>query len=111
MSKDPWVQILSALEPEYQELKFALENGPKIFADISQKGRYWCVTLQEQPLPNSTTPIWSNPGKLDERVDWALSQLSSWPEVKRMSHDMWYFKRKRDAEKFQTLYNLKWASE
>lgn len=111
MNNDPWTHILKSLEPSYTELKILLETGPKIFADISQRGRYWCVTLQEQPLPNATTPIWSNPGKLDERVDWTLSQLDSWLDVKRMAHDMWYFKRKRDAEKFQTLYNLKWASE
>lgn len=88
-----------------------LEKGPQIFADLSQRGKSWCVTLQEQPLPNTTTPLWSNPGKLDERVNWALIQLQKWPDVKRMAHDMWYFKRKRDAEKFQTLYNLIWGSE
>lgn len=109
MNNDTWTQVLSRFVPEYLELKFVLENGPDIFADLSQRGRNWCITLQEQPLPNTTTPIWSNPGKLDERVEWALDQLEKWPDVRRMAHDMWYFKRKKDAEKFQTLYNLRWA--
>ncbi len=111
MNNDPWIHILQSIEPKYFELKNLLEKGPNIFADIYQRGKYWCVTLQEQPSPNTTTPIWSNPGKLDERVDWAISQLDTWPGVKRMAHDTWHFKRKHDAEKFQTLYNLKWASE
>jgi hypothetical protein len=86
-----------------------LENGPKILADISRRGKWWCVTLQEQPLPFNDTPVWSDPGTLDERVNWSIDQLKNWKDVRRMSHDMWFFKRKRDAEKFQMLYGLKWA--
>lgn len=103
-----WARILEQQMPEYIELKIVLERGPKIIADLCQKGKQWCITLQEQPSPVSQTPIWTNPGKLDERVDWAIAQLKAWPDVKRMAHDMWYFKRKSDAEKFKTLYNLRW---
>lgn len=106
-----WAKVLEQHEPEYYTLKVVIEQGPKIFADLSQRGRQWCITLQEQPFPVSTTPVWTNVGKLDERVNWVIEQLAEWTEVKRMAHDMWYFKRKRDAEKFQTLYNLRWASE
>ena len=108
---DPWQQILEAIEPEYIELKIVLEKGPKIFADLSQRGRQWCITLQEQPLPQGNTPVWSDSGKLDERVNWTISQLETWTDVRRMAHDMWYFKRKRDAAKFQTLYNLVWGCQ
>jgi hypothetical protein len=89
-----------------------MENGPVITADLGRRGREWCITLKEQSeYPHTDALLWNNPGRLDERVGWALEQLSTWPNVRRMAHDMWFFKRRRDAEKFQTLYNLKWASE
>ena len=106
---DPWIHVLQQLEPAYFKWKDILDNGPKISAEISRRGRVWVITLQEEPTPLDIK--WSNIGKLDERVKWAVEQLTGWSGVARMAYDMFYFKRKRDAEKFQTLYNLKWASE
>jgi hypothetical protein len=109
---DPWVQVLQQLEPSYFKWKDILEKGPNIIPNLLQKGKWWCITLQEVVPDNSeSNPVWSNPGKLDERVYWTHDHLMNWPDVKRMAHDMWHFKRRRDAEKFQTLYNLKWAAE
>lgn len=44
-----------------------------------------------------------------ECIDWVTEQLSNHPRAKRMSYDMWYFERKLDVEKFQTLWLLKWS--
>lgn len=109
---DPWIHILQELEPQYFRWKDLVEKGPRIFADLSQRGRWWSITLQEElwiPDVNDLSVKWSNIGKLDERALWTQQQLETWPDVKRMAHDMWYFKRRHDAEKFQTLYSLKWA--
>ena len=109
---NPWLHMLHQLEPEYTTLQFMVEKGPRIITELFQRNKSWCIRLQEEKLPNNYNHIvWENPGKLDERVNWALEQLDTWSDVRRMAHDMWYFKRKHDAEKFQTLYNLKWASE
>lgn len=110
MNSDPWIDVLQQLEPQYFKWKALVEDGPRIFADLSQRGRWWCVILQEELILKSDLNVqWTKIGKLDERVLWTQEQLETWPDVKRMAHDMWYFKRKRDAEKFQTLYSLKWA--
>jgi hypothetical protein len=111
MVTDPWVHMLQQIQPAYIELKDILENGPKIFVDLSRRGKWWCIQLQEDLPEPEWYPTVPNIGKLDERVNWVLGQLSTWADVKRMAHDMWYFKHKHDAEKFQTLYNLRWASE
>lgn len=109
-ANDPWLKILHQLEPELTTLNFMVENGPRIFPEIVKRGKSWCVQLQEEKLPDNYNHfVWENPGKLDERVIWVTEQLANWPQVNRMAHNMWYFKRKRDAEKFQTLYNIKWA--
>lgn len=99
------------LKPEYITLKSMLERGNKIYADLSQRGQSWCIQLQEEPPEVVHGPVFSEFDKLNQRVDWCCEQLKSWTNVRRTGHDIWYFNRKRDAEKFQTLYNLKWASE
>lgn len=106
---DPWKHILKALEPKIEVLAVMLDHGPKIYPDITQRGRNWEIRLQEgwdteldfQPLIGGD--------KLGEAVNWTTEQLENWQGVKRMSYDIWQFKRKKDAEKFQTLFNLKWA--
>lgn len=44
-----------------------------------------------------------------ECVEWTVKQLEGQPRVKRMAYDMWFFERKRDAEKFKTFWLIKWA--
>lgn len=105
-----WMKILTDIAPEYVKWKDILEKGPDIVLDISRKGKFWRVTFQERNHSAEWTPVWIDPGAIDERVNWAMQQLENWSNVKRMAHDMWYFQKKRDAEKFQTLYNLKWGS-
>lgn len=46
--------------------------------------------------------------KFDDCVKWSEEKLKDWPDVRRMSHDMWDFKHRRDAEKFITLFHLSW---
>lgn len=109
-SAERWTQILTGITPDYFKWKDKLDNGPDIIVDISRKGRYWRVTLQDSHQSAEWTPVWIDPGAVDERVNWTSEQLLHWSGVRRMAYDMWYFQHKRDAEKFQTLYNLKWGS-
>lgn len=97
-----WLDVIRAFEPAYDDLKYMLDQGPNIVATIGQRGNSWCVILEEKNSYDGST-------KLDERVEWATNQLKDWPSTRRMAWHMWYFKHKRDAEKFQTLYNLVWA--
>jgi hypothetical protein len=50
---------------------------------------------------------WYNQG-LNDRVEWTAEKLKDWPNVKRMSFDMWDFKHRKDAEKFITVFHLSW---
>ena len=49
-------------------------------------------------------------GDWTECIEWTVEQLASYPRVVRMAYDMWYFERKIDAEKFQTLWILKFSA-
>ena len=43
-------------------------------------------------------------------IEWTDQHLASYPRVTRMAYDMWYFERKREAEKFQTVWLLKFSA-
>lgn len=105
ITTDPWLGVLQQLEPAYLKWKDILEGGPKINAILSRNGLKWRIRLEEANMH------WTSTGALDERVEWTLNQLKNWPGVTRMSFDIWQFATRRDAEKFQTLYNLKWSAE
>ena len=106
---DPWVHILQQIEPKYLELADLMETGPKILATLTKRRLRWQVRIHED-WGSADQPD-RNPGygKLDKRCDWATEQLVNWKFVKRISYQDWIFFNKTQAEKFLTLYNLKWA--
>lgn len=84
---DPWAQVLD---------QFFDIDKPKI--SLYLKGKKWNIRIA------SVKP---------EIYNWANSILSKWHNV-NIKHDHWNsehyeFKTRRDAEKFITLFNLKWA--
>lgn len=108
MNIDPWKSILKALEPEFDRLVATMHNGSKVVPDLTQIKNKWTITLQEEWVVDSDfKPITTD--NLSEAVNWTIEQLRDWPLVRRTAYDIWEFKRKRDAEKFQVLFNLKWA--
>lgn len=108
MTNDPWTDMLKQFEPEYTSLQYILEHGPEFTADTTKRGKYWVLTIKEKEydfIYYGTPDI----EKSQQIIDWAEEQLASWPNVKRMAYDQWYFTYKKDIEKFVTLFNLKWA--
>jgi hypothetical protein len=79
----------------------------KLSIDIARKNRKWALMVEE---------IHSDPGnygsstKFTEAINWSVTALNEWPNCVRMSYDTWYFKTRYEAEKFSTLFNLKWAT-
>ena len=105
---DPWLDMLKQIEPEYSSLQYILENGPEFIAETSKRGKYWVLTIKEKEY--DFIFYGSNDVEKSQKIiDWTEQQLSSWPNVKRMAYDQWYFKLKKDIEKFTILFNLKWA--
>ena len=109
MSTDPWKHTLSMLEPDIDVLKDFMDRGPQIKTKIKLVHRTWVLEIQiDWGMFNDFGNSWGTLD-LDKRVIWAAAQLETWDNVSRQAWDMWHFKHKRDAEKFITLYNLKWA--
>lgn len=46
---------------------------------------------------------------LDNCVKWVEEKLKDHADCNRMAWDMWDFKRRRDAEKFLTMFHLSWV--
>jgi hypothetical protein len=100
MTTDPWQHMLLAIEPAYKQYKAIVERGPKYIIDFSLVGdNQWQIRIREE----------NDLGNIDERCEWAAEQLSTWPNCRRVAWDRWRFKHRRDAEKFKTLFTLKWA--
>ena len=66
---------------------------------------YWYrLQLVEESDDNKN---WYNQ-KFEDCVNWTDNKLKDWSNCKRMAHDMWDFKHRKDAEKFITLFHLSW---
>ena len=105
MTTDPWQHMLYQIEPAYDQYKEIVERGPKYIIDLTQdkKGKSQLCILEENNL------LTSGLGGLDEKCKWAEEQLASWPNCRRIAWNIWEFKHRQDAEKFRTLFTLKWA--
>ena len=85
-------------------VKIRLENS-KLFTGVVRREGKWALTIDE--IVEGEEHYTSE--KFTACIDWTISTLTTWPDCTRMGYDTWYFKYKRDAEKFNTLFQLKWA--
>jgi len=105
-----WTHIVKALSSDYDSLKNILEQGPILRCILGKKGKETILTIVETYKESSVEVIQEyNTLNFDKCIDWANEQLEPWNNVRRMSYNQWYFKRKKDAEKFITLFTVKWA--
>jgi len=105
-----WTHIIQALTPNYDELRTLLIQGPSIRCEISKKGRETRLLLVEQYVHNKEIlDVDQHTVRFDDIVFNVQEELKNWTNVRRMAWDQWNFKYKKDAEKFVTLFNLKWA--
>jgi hypothetical protein len=102
MTTDPWQHMLLAIEPAYFTYKDIMDRDTQFRVDISQLSNrsYQIHITEEWYLDSEQNNI---------VINWTTEQLSTWPDCRRISWDMWEFKRRKDAEKFKTLFILKWA--
>ena len=73
---------------------------------VYKRDRIWVFHIIDYD-EDIDAPVVSN---WTECIEWTANQLGSYPRVTRMAYDMWYFKRKNEAEKFQTLWLLKFSA-
>ena len=86
-----------------------MERGPNICIDIRGNVNQRSLMHIVERWPNDESVTTMSIGiKLDERVEWACEQLVSWPDCYQVAWDRWEFEHRRDAEKFKTLFMLKW---
>ena len=103
MTADPWIHMLKQLEPEYDKYKDIAEYGqPKFMIDLIPdiKGKFQIRIYDDWNLDSK---------EFDESLIWTTEQLATWPNCRRIAWGRWQFKTRKDAEKFKTLFTLKWA--
>jgi hypothetical protein len=80
MSSDPWAQVLDNFFNLYER--------------------------RARLLPNNRVAI---EGYSNDMYAWVHETLDKWKNVELVDVEIYRFKTKKDAEKFITLFNLKWA--
>jgi hypothetical protein len=76
---------------------------------LSKHKKFWELSFEEDYGITDDAGVRYSSGELDRRVLWASEELNKWNGVRRMAWPTWYFIKKRDAEKFITLYYLIWG--
>lgn len=108
-----WMHLLEQIAPDYYNLKRMAEDGPRISITLDKRRVRWWVNIHEDwdntPADLQYQYNTVNDSKLSERIKWAEEQLKSWRLVSRQSYHHWAFMRRVDAEKFITLFNLRWS--
>ena len=111
MTSDPWHQVLLAIEPAYDTYKDAMQQGPR-YVPVLTRGPStlcpWEVNIEEQWPDGIKYGTTESSKELAIRYTWSESQLDKWPDVIRWGLTSWLFKNQNDAEKFITLYYLRW---
>jgi hypothetical protein len=79
-------------------------NTSIIKPKLRRSGDCYRIRLVEES--DDDFPVWK---KLDNCCIWAENQLKNWPDCNRKAWDMWDFKHQKDAEKFITMFYLRWA--
>lgn len=111
---DPWMHMIYQVCPTYDDLKYMMNNFPKIKIVIEGKRNSWNLSVVENRSDfghdegGSYSYQPDNPN-YDFIVNWSEQELSTWKNCRRIAWNMWQFKYKQDAEKFSTLFYLKWA--
>jgi hypothetical protein len=109
MNTNPWQHTLRMLQPDIDVLQEFMNRGPQIKPKLRLANRIWVLKIAEDwGIFHDAGNSYDTPS-LDQRVIWSAKQLETWDNVSRQAWNMWHFKRKKDAEKFITLYNLVWT--
>ncbi len=103
--------MLRQVEPDYDNLKEIMDNGPKVIAVMRTFNKKWRVRIEEDwsRSYNGDQYYTADYSNLDQRCEWAAEQLANWRSANRISHQEWLFSDRTQAEKFLTLFTLNWA--
>lgn len=79
----------------------------RLITEVSKRNNRWVFKIVD--WTDDDDEDWFDFDRFSDCIDWTTHCLESHPRAARMSYDEWWFERKRDLEKFQTLWALKWV--
>lgn len=103
-----WETILKQIDSDYEKLKDLMYLNPKISFQIYEinSETYYLDTIEVWPencfVLNYTDSKW------DKAISFIENELKNWPDVYKVNQDTWSFSSRNQAEKFITVFNLKW---
>ena len=105
-----WKAILKEFYSDYEQLNTLFGNKIRANAEVVRENNKWKVIIHGNSLLKEHQEYYKFVDvNLEEKLNWANSQLLNWHQVKQINECVWQFPKKVDALKFQTLFNLKWS--
>lgn len=79
----------------------------RLITEVSRRNNRWIFKIVD--WADDDDEDWFDFDRFSDCIDWTGQHLEPHPRVVRMSYDEWYFERRTDLEKFQTLWGLRWV--
>lgn len=98
-----------AISEVIKEWKISSMEKITVTANITRRGTHWSLQVVEENSEFSRGLPLYDTRLFDQSITWTEAQLLGRDDISRKSYDMWYFSTKQEAEKFKTLFTLKWA--
>lgn len=107
---DTWEKFLQAWEPDINALRDMLRIGiePKIKFQVYELAENsFCLSIIES-WPENCYILQYSESYYEKAIKFIESELLNWPDVTKINQDTWCFTSRNQAEKFITVFNLKW---
>jgi hypothetical protein len=106
---DSWPHMIKDLVNDYDLYQDISKNGYPVKVEIKPYKNFWVLTIVEDLSVGAGEYYYTAPTKkLNQARRWATEQLRSWERVSKTYDNRWIFLDLTSAEKFKTLFNLRW---
>jgi hypothetical protein len=103
-----WELMLTDLVPDYDDLVEVMQLGPSINFTLTSVNNEWELSFNENWGDINDAGIHFNSENFYDRINWSVIELEKW-KCRQTWWNTWNFKSRREAEKFITIFKLKWT--
>jgi regulator of sigma D len=106
---DSWHHMIKDLVDDYDLYQDISKNGYPVRLEIKPFKNFWILRVVEDLSIGAGDLYYTAPlKKLNQAREWTANQLKSWKRVSKTTDHRWVFLDLASAEKFKTLFNLRW---
>lgn len=106
---DTWQHMLNQMFDDYDLYQHISKNGFPVDVKLAPVKDFWVLSIVEDySILGGEIYYTASTEKLDNAKKWTYEHLKNWPRVKDTADGRWVFLDRTAAEKFTTLFRLRW---